>query len=60
MESFNRIKDGNGRLAQGEDEVRWIWKKYFEDLCNIDTQEQVAVPICGFDGLLRKRAIWKS
>ena len=39
------IKDGNGRLAQGEDEVRRIWKEYFEDLYNIDTQEQVAVHI---------------
>ena len=29
------MKDGNGRLAQGEDEVRKIWKEYFEDLYNI-------------------------
>ena len=32
VESCSRIKDGNGRLAQGEDEVRKIWKGYFEDL----------------------------
>ena len=32
VENCSRIKDGNGRLAQGEDEVRRIWKKYFEDL----------------------------
>ena len=42
VESCRRIKDGNGRLAQGEDEVRVIWKEYFEDLFNIGTKEQVA------------------
>ena len=52
-ESCNRIKDGNRKLAQGEDEVRRIWKEYFEVLYNIDTQEQVAVHICGFDGIWR-------
>ena len=32
----SRIKDGNGRLVQGEDEVRKIWfKEYFEDLYKI-------------------------
>ena len=36
-----------------EAEVRKTWKKYYEDLYNIDTQEQVAVPICGFDGVRR-------
>ena len=30
-----------------------IWKEYFEDLYNIDTQEQVAVYMCGFDGIWR-------
>ena len=29
VESCSRIKDGNGRLAQGEDEVRKICKEYF-------------------------------
>ena len=53
MESYNRIKDGNGRLAQGKDEVRKIWKEYLEDLYNINTQEQVAVHMCGFDGSRR-------
>ena len=51
--SCGRIKDGNGRLAQGEDEMRKIWKEYFEDLYNIDTQEEVAVHMCGFDGIRR-------
>ena len=27
VESCSRIKDGNGRLAQGEDKVRKIWKE---------------------------------
>ena len=51
VESCNTIKDGNGRLAQGEDEM--IWKEYFEGLFNIDTQEQIAVNICGFDCIQR-------
>ena len=32
IESCSRIKDGNERLAQGEDGVQRIWKEYFEDL----------------------------
>ena len=39
VESYSRIKNGNGRLAGGEDEVRRIWKDYFEDLYNLETQE---------------------
>ena len=31
VESYSSMKDGNGGLAQGEDEVRRIWKAYFED-----------------------------
>ena len=42
----SRIKDGNGRLVLEEVEVRRIWKKYFDDLYNIDTQELVAVHMC--------------
>ena len=52
-ENSNTIKDGNGRLALEEVEVRRIWKEYFEDLYNIDTQEQVAVHMWGFDGVRR-------
>ena len=51
MESCSRIKGGNGRSAQGEDEIRRIWKEYFEDLYNIDNQEQVVVHMCGIDGI---------
>ena len=36
-----------------EVEVRRIWKEYFDDLYNIDTQKQVAVHMCGFDGARR-------
>ena len=40
-------------MAQGEDEVRNIWKKYFEDVNDIDTQIEVAVHMWGFDGIRR-------
>ena len=53
VESCSRIKDENGRVAQGEDEVRKIWKEYLEDLYNIDTQKEVAVHMCGFDVIQR-------
>ena len=36
-----------------EDEVQRIWKEYFEDLYTIDTQEQVAIHMCDFDGIQR-------
>ena len=53
VKNSNRIKDGNGRLALEEAEVRRIWKEYCEDLYNVDTQEQVAVHLCGFEGVQR-------
>ena len=58
VESCSKIKDGNERLAQREDEVRRVGKEYFEDLYNIDTEEQVAFLMCGFDGI--RRATWKA
>ena len=30
-----------------------IWKEHYEDLYNIDIQEQVAVHLCGFYGVRR-------
>ena len=51
MENCSRIKDVTKRLAQVEEEVRRIWKEYFEDLYNVDTQDQVAVHMCDFDGI---------
>ena len=53
MESCSRIKDENESLAQGEDEVQRSWKKYFEELYNVDVQEQVTVHMCGFNGIRR-------
>ena len=53
MVRCSRIKAGNERLEQGEEEVGSIWKEYFENLYNIDTQEQVSVYMCGFDGIRR-------
>ena len=38
VQNSNRIKNGNGRLVLEEAEVRRIWKDYYEDLYNIDTQ----------------------
>ena len=52
-ENSNRIKDGNRRLVLEEAEVRRIWKEYYEDLYNIDIQEQVAIHMCGFNGIRR-------
>ena len=51
MEICSRMNDRNGRLALGKDEVRRIWKEYFEDLYNIDTQDQGTIHMCGFDGV---------
>ena len=51
VECCSRIKDGNMRLAQGKDELRRIWKEYFEDLYDINTQEQVAIHMCSSDGI---------
>ena len=39
VENCSKIKYENRSLAQGTDEMRRIWKGYFKDLCNIDTQE---------------------
>ena len=36
-----------------EAEVRRVWKEYYEDLYNIDTQEQVAFHMCSFDRVWR-------
>ena len=37
-----------------------IWKEYFEDMYNIDTQEEVAVHMCGFDGIWRVTTLEES
>ena len=35
VESCSRVKDGNGRLAKGEDGARKIWKEYFDSFYGI-------------------------
>ena len=54
VESCSRVKNGNGRLAQEDEETRNIWKEYFEDLYNINKQEEFALHMCGFDGIHRE------
>ena len=48
----SRIKDGYGRLALGKYELQRVWKDYFY---YIETQEQVAVHMCNFDGVQRSK-----
>ena len=43
-------KGWKGEVGTGGGKIRKIWKEHFEDLFNIDAQEQVAVHV--FDGLL--------
>ena len=33
--------------------MRRIWKKYFKYIYNVDTQEEVGVHVCGYDGVRR-------
>ena len=47
------MKNGNGRLAQGESEIRMIWKDYFEALYNMNAQELIVVYSCDFDDAQR-------
>ena len=53
VKSCSRVQDGNGNLTRGEDEVRRIWKEYFEGLYSTNIQKQVPVHMCGFDGIRR-------
>ena len=53
VKNFSRMNDGNGRSTLEGVEMQRILKEYFEDLYNIDTQEQVAVHMCGFEGFRR-------
>ena len=34
--------------------MRRIWKKYFKDFYNVDSQEEVAVHMSSFDGIWRR------
>ena len=51
------IKDGHRKLALEEVAVYMIWKEYFDDLYNIDTQEQDAVHVYGFDEVQRSKLL---
>ena len=46
MESCSRIKDVNGSWHKER-------MKYFEDVYNLDTQEQVAISMCDFNRICR-------
>ena len=48
-----RIKDRTARLTVGEDDILMPWEDYVENLHNIDTEKQVEVSTCGFDGVRR-------
>ena len=53
-EKLQKNKGWKWKVSElGGNEKRSIWKDYFEDLYDIDTQEQVAVHVCGFDGVQR-------
>ena len=47
VESCSRIKNENGRLALGEDEVRRIWKVYFKSIYR-DRLQFICVPLVRF------------
>ena len=60
---LHKIKDGNWRLALGEGEVQSVLRIYI--IWIMDTQEQVAVHMCGFDGFqrgnyFRGEPIWRT
>ena len=57
VKNSKRIKDGNVRLVLEQVKVRIIWKEYFEDPYNLDTQEQVSVHMCGFDRVRRRNYV---
>ena len=51
VRKVNGRKDGNGRLMVGEEEVGRTWNDYFEDLHNMDAEEQVIVHLYVFSGI---------
>ena len=48
MENCSRIKDGNRRQKLEWDMIQRIWKDYFQDLYDINIQEEVAIHMRGF------------
>src|SRR5678815_3272518 len=49
------IRDRLRIMNRDEMDVRGVWKKHFENLYNINSNEEVIVNVCGFDGTRRKR-----
>ena len=40
-------------MEMGDNKVCRMWREYFEDLYNMDTQKQVSVHMCGFNVVQR-------
>ena len=53
LKELSKVKDGNERLVMGQDGVRRRRKEHFNDLYDIDNQEQVAIHMRCFDGIQR-------
>ena len=51
VESCSRTNKGNGRYSLGVDEIRRTCREHFENMYNIDTQEQLVVHLCDFGGV---------
>ena len=47
MENCSRVK---AKITMEEDDVRELWKGYFEDLYILGIEEQIIVSICSFKG----------
>ena len=45
----------NGVFVTDEMDVRGVWKEHFENLHNINSNDEVLVNVCGFDGTRRNR-----
>ena len=50
-----RIMKRDGAFVTDEMDVRRVWKKHFENVYNIGSNEEVIVNVCGFDGAKRNR-----
>src|SRR5678816_1679135 len=50
-----RIMNRDGAFVTDEMDVRGVWKEHFENLHNINSNDEVIVNVCGFDGARRNR-----
>ena len=54
VKNWSEIKGKIGRLVVGECNVCKSLREQFEDLYNVDTEEEwVTINICSFDGIIR-------